>query len=201
MRVMNKLHQPSLRAIAAWQGCGGHDVQCALITELDATGFMCRITQADGTILRKRIHFTEPIGGDISPEAAFIDLAKVATDALSSQMTGETERDMLVERSAQLLKGKTAHTVTLNCAAFIAKVSQLPGRASAGVVQTLRHVGSTASISVVCRPGLITLLRALQVDRTCHTHQGNRLRWARCTAYPACEPPLRCPCGCGAAPV
>jgi hypothetical protein len=172
MGVMNKMHQPSLRAIAGWQGGGGQGVQSALIMELDETGFMCEITHSDGRTVLTRIDFPEPIGGDVSAESTFVGMAKVATDALSGQMAGETERDMLNDRSAQLAKGKAMHTVALSCAAVVVEVgAELAERAPPGVVQKMRHVEGTGSSCVVCRPGLVVLLRALQVRESARERQ------------------------------
>ena len=162
--VMNKMHQPSLRAIAGHHGGGGENVSVATIKHLDETGFLCEMTVDDET-KEVRIDFPEPLGKDNSAEAAFIGMAKVATKALSGAMAPgpdgvPLETEMLATRSAQLTKGVKMHTVTLSCAAVVADVgAEHEGRLG---VQTLRQVEGKASSHLVFRPASVVLLNSLQ---------------------------------------
>ena len=169
MMVMNRMHEPALRAIVSYYGGGGAGVHKAKILDMDVTGFTCALElAADGpaggaaTTLpaSRRVLFLEPLGGDVTAESMFIGMAKKATDALAGQMEGiDSEHEMVNIRHGQLEKGQRTHVATLNCAAVVAELpAAYAGRAG---VQTLRHVEGGGESHLVFRPAAAAMLRAL----------------------------------------
>jgi len=161
MMVMNRMHKPALRAIAGHYGGGGAGLQSAKILDIDTEGFECEMEGKDGDKSTLRIEFLEPLGGDVTAEGMFIDMAKQASDALDGAMEGiGSEHEMVKIRHGQLEKGGEAHVATLNCAALVAELGdEYVGKSG---VQTLRHVEGSGASQLVFRPAGLRLLQALE---------------------------------------
>jgi hypothetical protein len=161
MMVMNRMHEPALRAIAGHYGGGGAELQSAKILDIDSEGFECEMEGKDGDKSISRIEFLEPLGGDVTAEGMFINMAKQASDALDGAMEGiSSEHEMVNIRRGQLERGGEAHVATLNCAALVAELGdEYVGK---GGVQTLRHVEGGGASQLVFRPAGLTLLQALE---------------------------------------
>ena len=161
MMVMNRMHEPALRAIAGHYGGGGAELQSAKILDMDTEGFECVMEGKDGAKSTSRIEFLEELGGDVTAEGMFIGMAKQASDALDGAMEGiASEHEMVNIRHGQLAKGGEAHVATLNCAALVAELGE--EHAGQDGVQTLRHVEGGGASQLVFRPAGLALLRALE---------------------------------------
>jgi hypothetical protein len=161
MMVMNRMHEPALRAIAAHYGRAGDGIVRAQIADLDTEGFECEMEAADGAKSSARVEFLEPLGGDVTAESMFIGMAKKAGDALAGQMEGiASEHEMVNIRHGQLEKGQETHVATLNCAAIVAELDE-PYAGRDGV-QTLAHVTGGGKSHLVLRPAATALLQALE---------------------------------------
>ena len=160
MMVMNRMHEPALRAIAGHYGGGGVGVATAQVLDMDTEGFSCEMVGADGSKTSTRIEFIEPLGGDITAESMFIGMAKSATDALDGQMDGiASEHEMVNIRHGQLEQGSEIHTVTLNCAVIVAELENASTGEAGG--QTLPHVEGKGRSHLVVRPAGSGLMLAL----------------------------------------